>query len=143
MVRASKFNRFRSKIEKKLIGNIGSSQGLGSEFNVYTYPTTTNTYGDKTLTIPVTNTNNVRGIIVNDVKELLRPLSDFTFQDDDLAIYFPYDVNFEDTISTKIIVERNGKYYIVQKLDTIGEIAEIGAMVQQTILRPYKKILPS
>jgi len=131
---AKKFNKLRLKVENRLIGDYGSSKGLGQDLIVKRYSYTTNSYGDSTLTYVSQET--CKGIVVTSSDYELGEIPNLKVREGEIRLYIPIGVEVEDTETTHYEFEFSGKTYLLVYKNNIGQVCNISGVVREITLKP-------
>ena len=133
-IKASKFTKFKNKINSKLIGNYGSDTGLGTDLIIKKYTRTLNNYGEDTLTYDSQET--CKGIIINstDYDVLFNQGISIGVNDSRLLIPIEYNVNDTDTYHYEFIL--NNKTYLLTYSNAIGQVSNLTGVVREILITP-------
>jgi len=115
-----KLQAFKSKVDKLVIGKVGSINGLGTNVNIKKYTFTLDNRGEN-ATKTLVSIVNTRGIFVDINYDNSMMLGDLVLHKNDLRIILPVDVVLE-TDSTYIYeLEYDGKTYDISPIGVLGK----------------------
>jgi len=133
-IKASKFTKFKDKINRKLIGEYGSDTGLGTDLMIKRYHFVLDDYGERTKTYMSRET--CKGIIINSTDFELTYNQDLTIGKNDIRMLIPieYTVVDTDTYAHEFIL--NSKIYILSDANAIGQVSNLTGVVRDITLTP-------
>ena len=133
-IKASKFTKFKNKINSKLIGIYGSDTGLGTNLSIKKYTYVLNNYGETTNTLVSTET--CKGIIINSTDYELQFNQGLTTGKHDVRMLIPIEYSVEDTATHHYEFELNSKTYILLYTNAIGQVSNLSGVVREILLSP-------
>lgn len=133
-IKASKFTKFKNKINSKLIGKYGSDTGLGTNLIIKKYSFSLNEYGEKTDSYVSQET--CKGIIINSTDFDLVQNQGLSIGVNDVRLLIPieYTVNNTDTDNYEFIL--NNKTYLLTYSNAIGQVSNLEGVVREILITP-------
>lgn len=135
-IKASKFTKFKNKINSKLIGNYGSDLGLGTDLIIKKYSYTLNAYNEKSKTYVSKET--CKGIIINSTDFERNYNQNLTFGKNDVGLLIPIEYEVEDTETNTYEFILNSKTYVLTFSNAIGQVCNLDGVVREIIISPKK-----
>ncbi len=134
-IKASKFTKFKNKINSKLIGTYGSDTGLGTDLIIKKFTYTIDNYGDKTNTVELAN-ETCKGIIINSTDFERQYSQGLTIGKNDVRLLIPIEYSVENTDTDNYEFILNGKTYVLTYSNAIGQVSNIAGVVREIVLSP-------
>ena len=133
-IKASKFVKFKNKINSKLIGAYGSDTGLGTDLIIKKYIFTLNSYGEEDLKYVSKET--CKGIIINSTDYSLTHQSGLSIGINDVRLLIPIQYNVDNTDKYHFEFILNNKTYLLTYSNAIGEVSNLAGVVREILLSP-------
>lgn len=130
---ARKFEKIRDKVEKKLIGSYGSSNGLGNDLVIRKYVRTTNQYGDATDVFD--SESYTKGIEIASTDFDLGQVNQVGYVDGDVRLYIPIEFEVDDSESVHYEFFYDGKLYLLDFSRKIGHVSNANVVVKEINLK--------
>ena len=133
-IKASKFVKFKNKINNKLIGAYGSDTGLGTDLIIKKYSFNLNNYGEETLELVSQET--CKGIVINSTDYNLTHQSGLSIGINDVRLLIPIQYKVENTATEHYEFILNNKTYLLTYSNAIGQVSNLAGVVREIVLSP-------
>jgi len=134
-IKASKFTKFKNKINSKLIGNYGSDTGLGTDLIINKYAFIIDNYGDKTASADAVQ-ETCKGIIIDSTDFELQYKQGLTIGKNDVRMLIPVEYVIVNTATYFYEFVLNSKTYVLIYSNAIGQVSNISGVVREIVLSP-------
>lgn len=133
-IKASKFTKFKNKINSKLIGNYDSDTGLGTNLIIKKYTYTLNNYGEEKLTYVSQET--CKGIIINSTDFDLTLNQGISIGVNDVRMLIPIEYTIADNGTNHYEFLLNSKTYVLTYSNAIGQVSNLAGVVREILITP-------
>jgi len=133
-IKASKFTKFKDKINRKLIGIYNTDTGLGTNLIIKKNTYSLNNYGEKTKGYVSQET--CKGIIINSNDYDLSYIQDLTVGQSDVRMLIPIEYSVIDTSTDTYEFTLNSKTYLLSYSNAIGQVSNLTGVVREIVLTP-------
>ncbi len=133
-IKASKFTKFKNKINSKLIGNYDSDTGLGTNLIIKKYTYELNKYGEEELTYVSQET--CKGIIINSTDFDLTLNQGISIGVNDVRMLIPIEYTIDDNGTNHYEFLLNSKTYVLTYSNAIGQVSNLAGVVREILITP-------
>lgn len=123
---------FKNKVDKLVVGKVGSPEGFGTAMTLNKYTFTMDDRGED-LTKTLVSSKNVRGVIADMNYDNTLTVNDLVMHKNDLRIIFSSDVDLQSDATYIYELVYNGNTYDISPIDVLGNCYDIDGVAKEVL----------